>query len=190
MAPTDSTPSPETSLLEDDEDNAALYVLRYVMPAAFALLPGMMNSPEARAELLAIGLQESEFRHRRQIVGDPPRAVGPARGFWQFEEGGGIRGVLTHRRTRWHLQLALDELRYTGPFDTISEETLHVAVQHNDVLACVFARLNLWWLPGTLATRDLPQRGWRQYLEAWRPGKPHPETWDRNFARAWALVQP
>lgn len=164
-----------------DGDDAAMYVLRYVFPAAFALLPGMMRSPEAEAMLLAIGLQESKFMHRHQIGG-------PARGFWQFEEGGGVAGVLTHPATARHLRFAAEELRYASGIG--SGHALHVALEHNDVLACVFARLNLWWLPGALATRDLPQRGWRQYLEAWRPGEPHPQTWNRHFATAWAMVQP
>src|SRR5690606_35531315 len=56
---------------------------------AYALLPSRMDSDRATVMLLAIGLQESRFEHRRQIKG-------PARGFWQFERGGGVRGVMTH----------------------------------------------------------------------------------------------
>ena len=51
--------------------------------------------------LLAIGLQESRFEHRRQLVGNPPRPIGPAMSFWQAEVGGGmVRGVRIHRATR------------------------------------------------------------------------------------------
>ena len=62
------------------------YLLRYTLPSAFALLPPAMDTPDARVLLLAIGLQESKFSHRLQIGG-------PARGYWQFEQGGGVRGV-------------------------------------------------------------------------------------------------
>ena len=44
---------------------------------ALALLPSAMDTPQAHCMLLAIGLQESRFVHRRQIGG-------PACGFWQF----------------------------------------------------------------------------------------------------------
>ncbi len=44
-----------------------------VVPA-LSLLPGKMDTPEARVMLLAIGLQESHLTFRRQ------RPTGPARG--------------------------------------------------------------------------------------------------------------
>lgn len=64
-----------------------------LIPAAARLLPGVAFTPEAKVMLLAIGLQESRFEHRRQIKG-------PARGFWQFEAGGGTAGVLRQRSPR------------------------------------------------------------------------------------------
>lgn len=60
---------------------------------AFLLLPARMESAEAVQMLLSIGLQESRFTYRRQIGG-------PARGFWQFERGGGVAGVLRHPSSR------------------------------------------------------------------------------------------
>ncbi len=68
---------------------------------ALALLPATMDTPAARVMLLAIGLQEGRFMHRRQIGG-------PARGFWQFEKGtrasrGGVWGVFLHAASRDHL---------------------------------------------------------------------------------------
>lgn len=47
---------------------------------AFSLLPSKMNSKEARLMLLAIGLQESRFQYRRQLVGSPPRQEGSSAG--------------------------------------------------------------------------------------------------------------
>ena len=48
----------------------------HVLPAAFALLPTRMDSPEARALVTAICLQESALKHRRQI-GGPARGLAP-----------------------------------------------------------------------------------------------------------------
>ena len=61
---------------------------RAIAPA-LRLLPARMNSPEAEVMLLAIGLQESRFEHRRQLVGSPPRPTGPAKSFWQAELAAG-----------------------------------------------------------------------------------------------------
>lgn len=155
---------------------------RFIVPAALAVLPARMDSPEARAQLLAITLQESKARARRQIV--KGGKLGPARGLWQFERIG-IQGVLEHRLTRGILQSALEQLLYKR---TLTPTDLHLIVEHNDVVAAVFARLNLWPLRPALPTRGQVEEGWQQYLRAWRPGKPHPATWPGNFAAAWALV--
>lgn len=155
-----------------------LYV-RYIIPAAYSVLPEPMNSPQATAMLLSIGLQESRFLHRRQIGG-------PARGVFQFERGGGIKGVMTHQQTRGPLATALTELRYAGVLGSAVE--LHKVVEHNDVVACVFARLLLYTVPLALPTRDEPGLGWSQYIDGWRPGKPHRETWTNFFTEAWHRV--
>jgi hypothetical protein len=152
------------------------YMLAYVMPAALALLPSSMDTEKARAMLMAIALQESRFEHRQQIGG-------PARGFWQFEKGGGVAGVLTHRYTADHVRRICGVLCYQP-----SVEGCYTAIRDNDVLACCFARLLLWTVPMALPSRDESQIGWQQYLAGWRPGKPHPRTWAANFERAWALV--
>lgn len=56
---------------------------------ALLLLPAKMTSPQAELMLLAIGLQESELKHRRQ------HGNGPARSLWQAEQGGGmVTGLL------------------------------------------------------------------------------------------------
>jgi len=138
----------------------------YILPAALSLLPTRMDTPEARRMLLAIGLQESRFEHRRQISG-------PARGFWQFERGG-VVGVIRHPATKDHLRAAVVALHYDAELAD-DDVGLHATIEHNDVLAAVVARLNLWWLPEPLATE--PGEGWNQYLSAWRPGRPRHESW-------------
>jgi hypothetical protein len=146
---------------------------------AFGLLPSRMGSAEARAMVLAIALQESELTKRRQMAG------GPARGYCQFEKGGGVHGVLTHHASRAHAK-AFCRLIDIEPTD----DAVYVALEFNDLLCAAFARLLLWTSPLQLPSVDEPARGWRIYQDTWRPGKPHPETWDGCFARAWRIVVP
>ena len=151
-------------------------VVDSIIPQALKLLPGEMDTPAARAMLIAIGLQESKLKYRRQIGG-------PARGLWQFERGGGVRGVLNHPATKTIItRILLDMGLATYP--QASYETL----EHNDVLACVFARLLLWTHPASLPAKDDPEAGWVYYTSTWRPGKPHRETWDDFYRQAWSEV--
>lgn len=152
----------------------------YILPAALSTLPPEMDSPAARAMLIAIGLQESKFLDRRQ------QNYGPARGFWQFERTA-IRGVGRHVRSMGHLNAALRRMRYEALIGETAN--LHYAIEDNDVLACVFARLLLWTVPASLPPRDQPNIGWGQYLAAWNPGKPHPSTWAAYFNEAWERVE-
>jgi len=151
---------------------------RYILPAAYQMLPPEMASDAATALLLAIALQESKAAHRRQVRG-------PARGFWQFELGG-LAGVRRHEASAPHLARALAALHYPA---TLSTADAAAAIEHNDVLAGVYARLLLWTLPDPLPGPDDVEIGWAQYLAAWRPGKPHPEIWPAHVLTAWALVR-
>lgn len=136
------------------------FVHRHVIPAAFSLLPEKMRSREAHAMLLAIGLQESAFEHRAQVP------TGPGRGFFQFEKFGGVRGVLVHRASEPHIAYVLHKLRYAGA----STQECYEAIEHNDVLACCFARLLLWTDPRPLPGPHDWETAWRIYLDCWRPG--------------------
>lgn len=157
-------------------------VLHFTLPATRALLPAIMfDSPRAWAMLLAIGLQESKFLARRQDD------AGPARGFWQFERGGGCRGVMSHPHTRELASDVLRDLRYGHLVGKVRE--VHYTLHDNDVLACAFARLLLWTVPGPLPTRTSAAAGWSQYLEGWRPGAPHAATWNANYAEAWDRLE-
>lgn len=149
-----------------------------VLPAAFDLLPGAMASKHARAMLIAIGLQESKFEHRVQVP------VAHAHGFWQFEKGGGIAGVLTHPTTAPIITRVCDLLVYPA-----TSAACYAAVVHNDVLAACFARLLLWTDPRSLPGVGESAKGWSIYLKQWRPGKPHPNEWPMNFAIAWGVVE-
>lgn len=156
------------------------YIDRHIVPAAYALLPGRMQSPAATAMLLAIGLQESAFEDRRQIGG------GPGRSFWQFEATG-VRGVLRHRASAVHAAAVLAKLQYPDH----SVLAVQASLEHNDVLACAFARLLLWTLPDQLPPdAHSGDQGWDQYLRAWKPGKPHRPRWNPNYGVAWDMVTP
>ncbi|MCR4331728.1 MAG: hypothetical protein NUV34_03340 [Sulfuricaulis sp.] len=146
-----------------------------IYKATCALLPPALDSPEGKAMLIAIAMQESRWDERRQIGG-------PARGFWQFEFGG-IRGVLNHKSSQPIIRKVLDRLDYD-----YAPDTSYVAIEHNDVLAFAYARCLLWTLPDPLPRRGESKEGWEQYMAAWRPGKPHRATWDQFFRQAWELT--
>ncbi len=157
--------------------NRSTFLQNAIFPA-LRILPEKMDSHAARAMMIAIALQESRIEHRRQIGG-------PARGYWQFELGGGVRGVLTHPASKPYIQdvLAAHDYDPTSPPDAC-----YAAIEHNDILAAAFARLLLWTLPGALPARGDADEAWAQYIEAWRPGKPHPETWPDFYRQAWEAV--
>lgn len=154
------------------------HLYRFILAPAYDVLPPQMASSSADAMLLAIALQESHCASRRQ------GGNGPARGFWQFELTG-VKGVLAHRSTASHARTALAALCYAP---TMPAADIRNALEHNDVLACVFARLLLWTLPSPLPPSTGSDFGWAQYIEGWRPGKPRPKDWPANFKRAWTIV--
>ena len=139
---------------------------------ALALLPSAMDTPPAHCMLLAIGLQESRFVHRRQIGG-------PARGFWQFEQGGGVRGVLAHPASA-ALARQVCQTRGVPP----TAPSVYSRLELDDVLAAAFARLLLWTDPARLPRTGDADAAWALYLRTWRPGKPHRQTWDALHAQA------
>jgi len=158
-------------------------IIKTGIEPALALLPANMDSAAARVMLLAIGLQESRFVHRRQIGG-------PARGFWQFEKGtrasrGGVWGVCLHPASKGNLA-ALCEARSVA-FDP---DAIYAALEYDDVLAAGVARLLLWTDPKALPGVGDADAAWALYLRTWRPGKPHPRTWPELYRQAAAGVGP
>ena len=154
---------------------------------ALALLPARMSSPEAEVMLLAIGLQESRFQHRRQLVGSPPRPTGPAKSLWQAEQGGGmVAGLLRYHDDRVRdLAVGLCAVRGVDP----SPREVWDAIEHDDVLAAGLARLLLFTDPGRLPKLGDVDGAWQLYLRTWRPGKAKPETWPALYAQAMEVVQ-
>jgi hypothetical protein len=166
-------------------------ILRTAINPALGMLPAKMDSDAARVMLLTIGLQESRLKYRYQKTSDP-YTKGPARGLPQFERGGGVFGVMTHRHTK-DLAEAICKVRGV-PFDS---SLVHARMEFDDILAFAFARLLLWAdpkpLPGVDASHD---EAWDCYVRNWRPGKPHrthpdpQQCWDyfHDTARAQVLM--
>ncbi|MDX3877018.1 MAG: hypothetical protein QHC81_00900 [Achromobacter sp.] len=154
-------------------------VIRTAINPAMGLLPIKMDTPAARVQLLAIGLQESRFQYRRQL------GNGPARGLWQFERTGGVRGVLTHPASREHAY-RICGVRGVAPVAA----AVHPALETDDVLAAGFARLLMWTDGWRLPAVGDVHGGWEMYIRTWRPGKPHPQTWAGLYAQALAEVAP
>lgn len=145
---------------------------RAIAPA-LALLPARMSSREAEIMLLAITQQEDPEQRRRQWP------TGPARGLYQFERNGGVRGVLNHASSRDHARRVCDARRVLP-----EPAAVWAALEHDDVLASAFARLLLWTDPWALPSEHDAAGGWALYERTWNPGLPHPERWPARFAAA------
>lgn len=149
---------------------------RAITPA-LAMLPCRMDTPEARVLMLAIGLQESKFRDRRQIVMVKDkatgrlvaRAEGPAKSFWQGEKGGGlVHGVRTHKATK-----ELAAVLYAARDVKANDTAIWNAIEHDDVLAAGLARLLIFSDPYKLPALGHTQAAWELYAQrTWKPGKP------------------
>ena len=150
---------------------------RIAIDPALSLLPPRMDSRAARVLMLAIAGQESAMRHRRQIRG-------PARGFWQFEQGGGVKGVMGHPASS---RLALESIssRNLRP----NSPTVWAALATDDVLAAIFARLLLFTDARPLPAIGQEAAALAYYIRNWRPGKPHPHTWPALYDSAVDTVR-
>lgn len=151
-------------------------IRRTAIDPALLLLPAKMTSPQAEVMLLAIGLQESRFLHRRQIMG-------PARSFWQGEVTGGMILVLGHPLTKEHAK-KLCAARGVKPV----AQDVYEAIEFDDVLAAGLARLLLWTDPHPLPAIGECGKAWDLYIRTWRPGKPHRKSWDALYAQAMEAV--
>lgn len=147
-------------------------VISQILNPGLAQLPIAMDSFKARVMLLTIGLQESKFKDRAQVLNGGGK--GPAHGFWQFERGGGVKGVMNHEATTGHAHRLCAERGV--PWDAT---LIWSALETDDLLACGFARLLLYSDPKPLPAIDDPDAAWDLYAKrTWRPGKPHRETWN------------
>lgn len=159
-------------------------VLVSAIGGALALLPAPLDTPAARVLLLAITNQEDPRQQRRQSP------AGPARGLWQFEQGGGVVGVLRHAASR---ELALQVCDARGVRALARDVYTHL--ERDDVLAAAFARLLLWTDPSPLPKVGDVEGAWQLYLRTWRPGAFDRDPdglrrrWSVNYARALEAYQ-
>lgn len=151
-------------------------IIEYCLDLGLKLLPKKMDTTRARIMLITIGLQESRFEHRTQISG-------PAHGFWQFEKGG-VRGVLNHYSTKDYAKDICSNLLIDK-----DEDMVYDAIIYNDPLACAMARLLLWTLPNSLPEIGDKDTAWDQYISAWKPGKPHRDTWDDFYEKSLEILK-
>lgn len=141
---------------------------------------GVRDSVEARRFLLAIALQESRLDHRRQVVAGGSE-TGPAASFWQFEQGGGCKCVLTHPASSERMR------KVCADYNVLPTPSgLWEAMRYNDIVAAAAARLLIFTLPKRLP--KTAEEGWQQYIDAWRPGRPHPSKWQANWGAATLAV--
>lgn len=158
---------------------------------ALLLLPAKMTSPQAELMLLAIGLQESQLKYRRQ------HGNGPARSLWQGEQDGGmVAGLLGfHNQDVQDLARGLCAVRGVPAQPRAAWE----AIEHDDVLAAGLARLLLFTDPARLPGLGDEEGAWQLYLRTWRPGAFTRGTatkraelrqkWTRNYAQALEVVR-
>lgn len=152
-------------------------VLAEVIVPALAVLPSQMDSPEARCMLLAIGAQESGFAARHQVNG-------PACGLWQFERNG-VLGVMHGVATSSYAYNAC--IKFGVLWGSTS---ILAALQQDDELACVFARLLLWSDPRALPDVGDMMGAFNYYERTWRPGKPSYTRWKQTaYPQALAALQ-
>src|SRR5215510_10168615 len=109
------------------------------------LLGGPPPSNAARQNLLTIALQESGPQLAARYQDSPSSVPGSARGFWQFESSGGVRGVMTHPASATLARRLCDACWVLW-----QEAAIWRALEGNDLLAAGFARLLVWTDPYAL----------------------------------------
>ena len=166
-------------------------VRRSIIEPALLLLPAKMESPQAVVMLLAIGLHESRFEYRRQM------GNGPAKSFWQAEQGGGMVTGLLRYRVQDIRDLATGLCAVRG----VAPAALEVwnAIERDDVLAAGLARLLLYTDPARLPALGDEAGAWELYLRTWRPGAytrgdaakraALRKKWSANYAAALEVVR-
>lgn len=159
-------------------------LLHQVIVPALAILPVGMDTPAARCMLVAIPKQESDLKTRRQ------GGNGPARSLYQFERTG-VAGVIQHH--------AVDDLAAMCCLAAripCASTPIMAAIEQNDLLACQFARLNLYTDPHSLPkpVMQSEEQAWHLYLRVWRPGAAKEPGSDRymdarhRWQRSWSLA--
>lgn len=154
--------------------------LKSDIAAGMALLPARMDTLAASVLLYCTSRQENPQRLPKQVGG-------PAVGDYQFERGGGVKGVMTHHTVRDLTRAACNARNVS--FDGGS---IYIALQSDPILAAALARLLYYTDPKALPDIGEEAEAWAVYLRTWRPGaySRQPEElrakWKKNYADAMA----
>lgn len=132
--------------------------LKTDIAAGLALLPMHMDSPAASVLLYATSRQENPERLPKQVGG-------PAVGDYQFEKGGGVKGVMTHKASA-NLARAVCTARKV----TFDAGSIYQALKTDAILAAALARLLYYTDPKALPEVGDEAGSWALYLRTWRPG--------------------
>jgi len=127
--------------------------------------------------MIAIAMQESRCKARRQ------HGSGPARSFWQFERIG-VEGLLVKVDKAQTAGRLAEICTFVGIRPVVDD--IHAAIEHNDILAAVCARLLLFTHRDPIPTDQ--GKAWEYYLRLWRPGKPKADTWAECWQAACLLI--
>lgn len=152
--------------------------LKTDIAAGLALLPAKMVSLDASVLLYATSRQENPQRLAQQVGG-------PAVGDYQFERGGGVKGVVEHHAVA-EITRSVCRARKVQ-CDTAS---IYQALKTDAVLAAALARLLYYTDPKALPSAGDEAGAWALYLRTWRPGayERQPEElrakWKKNYADA------
>lgn len=136
---------------------------------------GVASGQDAQVLVMAIAGQEGNWQFRQQIGG-------PARSYWQFEEGGGVHGLFKVAAVKLHSICSALDIPY-------EEDSVFQAMTWNDTLACCMARLLLWTDVRPLPAVGDIEGGWNYYRDNWRPGAPHYATWPTRYGVALSVVR-
>jgi hypothetical protein len=148
---------------------------------ALALLPGM-DALQARVMLLPSACKKVASASLSSRA-EQARREGPARGFFGSLVGtaasrGGVWGVFLHEASNGLIKKIASQRGVA-----MSPTNIWQAVETDDVLAAVVARLLLWTDPKALPELGEAEAAWQLYLRTWRPGKPHRTPGMRSMPR-------
>lgn len=143
-----------------------------------ALLPVTMRTTAAKVLLYTTSRQENPKRLPQQVGG-------PAVGDYQFERGGGVKGVVEHRSVAELTRTVCRARKVQCDIGSIYE-----ALKTDPTLAAALARLLYYTDPKALPVVGDEAGTWALYLRTWRPGAyaRQPEElrakWTKNYADA------
>lgn len=142
----------------------------YRMPEGFGLDVGMLT------------IAGTESRYTDRVQGGP---IPAAHGLFQFEERGGVAGVLGSHATRG---AALSLCASANVEPNSHAVWTRLALPQGDNLSVGFARLLLWSDPRPLPVVNDQAGWWDYYIRNWRPGKPDRGRFEQCWLPAYQLV--